>query len=231
MWPYSGKTILVLALLFLSRQPVEAFHRAGDDSLRQTAGRYFISAGIDLSRPALALIRQGRGGAEAGFDVRTGKHIFGVNAGFAVRRSEFPGYSFLDQGTYLLAGAGKSFFAEPDHVLACGLWAGFSRFVSRPGDIRIPLFPGTATGTPEAPASTQNFAWLEFRGLVRTRLYAWLMLGLDVRLRGRLAASNDELPSYFIPGYGLRKNRVNPAIAYSIFLQVPFTRPRGGKAD
>jgi hypothetical protein len=229
MWRCIGNLAFVGVLSCLS---LRGFGKnPGDSTQKKERTPIWITAGIDLSRPVMTLFSQNHGGLEGCVDFRNAKYLAGFNLGYAKRTIRQPNYQIADQGVYGTLGFARSLFPDKGQVLAFGLWTGYSRFSNRADQIRIPLFPGPGQQELGGLQSEYSAFWLEFRGLLRTQLYSWLMLGFDVRLRTLLQSPDKTLPVYFIPGYGLRKNWLSPGITYCIFVQLPFRASRVGKTD
>jgi hypothetical protein len=219
------------SILFLLCFALNAKASIGSEPKKDSTGKgpVFLSLGFDLSRIFLSTVRTGFQAGELSVDFRKKGWLAGSHVGFASQEKTFETYLARTQGFYGSLGLARSLFQEEENVLAFGLGLAGSSFSYQPRSVQLVRFPEEGTDRMDLPAKKGSFLWMELTSSIRTRLYGWIMMGFDIRLKGKLKGPKEDLSPYFIPGYGLAGNSFNPGFNYYIFVQIPKGKPRVGK--
>ncbi len=214
--------IVVFVLENASAREVGKDSISSSDSARKALKiRPAIRLGVDVSRLFLSAISKDFRAAEASLDFNRGRLIWGAHAGFAQRTFSLSGQDAFSSGYYVSAGLCRNVFNESNNILAFGGRLAASVYRHQPRNISL-LNPYTGKSEFQNldEGSGRQF-WLEFVSTMRAKVVGWVMAGFELRLKYRLPGSHTGEVPYFIPGFGLRENRLSLGFNYFIFINLP----------
>jgi hypothetical protein len=180
-----------------------------------------IRIGLDVSRLFLSATRKDFKGFETSLDINFDRHIFEFHAGFAEHSQKLETYSPISSGPYLSVGYGKNVFSENDNILSLGGRLAGSSFNFQARDVKI-IDPYSKEKTfLDLEEKNSTVIWAEFVTAIKAKVFGWVMMGFELRLKGRLHARSDGFQPYSVPGYGFYSGKTSVGFNYFLLINIP----------
>jgi hypothetical protein len=218
---FSLALVLVLGKLAAQNQIKSDSTKKQDSTSKIVKIKPKIRVGLDVSRLFLSATRSGYRAGEASLDFNIGRLIYGVHAGFAQRTFSLTNEDAFASGVYASAGVCRNVFEESDNILAFGgrLAGNFYKNQARNVGLLNP-FTGEKSFQ-DLEEGNARMLWLEFVSTMRAKVWGWMMMGFELRVKYRLSNKYDAGQPYFSPGFGLTENKMNLGFNYFIFINLP----------
>ena len=180
-----------------------------------------IRVGLDVSRLFLSATRNDFKGVEGSIDANFGQHIFECHLGFANHSQKLETYKPISSGPYLSIGYGKNVFSESDNILSLGGRIAASSFSFQPTQVKMIDAYSQVEWIQDLEKKNSTVVWAEFVTSIRAKVFGWVMMGFEVRLKGRLHAKTEGFQPYSVPGYGFYSGKTSIGFNYFVFVNLP----------
>lgn len=195
------------------------------DSLKEKIQLRAIRFGTDVLALALSSSPRFRGW-EVNTDIDLGRFYLAGDYGSSTSKEVISnGGDYSSEGNYWRAGVDINILKkDPDrNMLFFGLRYARSSFSDQINQTVIDPYFGTqqyALSNPEASA-----VWVEMVAGLRVKIWKELWMGFTSRLKmGLSVRGNEQLSSYFVPGYGNIAN--SWGFNYQVFWRIPFAKQK-----
>ena len=180
-----------------------------------------IRIGFDLSRLFLSATRNDFKGLEGSVDVNFKQHIFECHIGYANHSQKLEAYKPISSGPYISIGYGKNVFAESDNILSLGGRLAASSFGFQPTEVKMIDAYSQVEMVQDLEKRNSTVIWAEFVTAIRAKIFGMVLMGFEVRLKGRLHAKAEGYQPYSVPGYGFYSGKTSVGFNYFVFINLP----------
>jgi len=180
-----------------------------------------IRIGADVSRLFLSATRSDFKGFEGSVDANFGQHIFECHAGFASHRQRLETYTPISSGPYISIGYGKNVFSESDNILSLGGRIAGSSFNFQPTQVKMIDAYSQIEKIQDLEKKNSRVIWAELVTAIRAKIFGWVLMGFELRLKGRLHAKAEGFQPYSVPGYGFYSGKTSIGFNYFVFINLP----------
>jgi hypothetical protein len=195
--------------------------RPADSLAKKVKIKPKIRLGLDISRLFLSARSKDYQGSEGSIDFNVGRKIFGVNLGFLNRSIDLPRYDAFQSGVYGSVGFCRNVFDESDNILAYGGRLAGSSFSYQSRNVAFSNPFLNENQFLDLENRNGQVLWLEFVSTMRAKVIGWLMMGFELRVKGRFYSKLENENPYFVPGFGLYSNGLNLGFNYFVYINLP----------
>jgi len=220
MFKYCFSILLAFSILLQSKGQSDTTY-VKDSTKKIRLIKPKIRLGLDVSRLFLSAIRNDFKGGEASVDANIGKHIYEFHLGYATHSQQLDNYKPVSSGVYGSIGYSKNVFSESDNILSVGGRLAGSSFGFQAKSVKLEDVYSSTNQLIDFEKIQCSAIWGEFVSSMRAKIYGWIMMGFEVRLKARLYAKADGYQPYVIPGYGFYSGKTSIGFNYFIFINLP----------